>query len=237
VDCQKLAEIFTFFLEPVSINQAGSVPTAMGELVWIRRDEDVQYGSVAARPVLIVYGTDGILSSDRAEIVPHIAAGDPLLQHIALVLEARFQAKTVESDVYAELLSDALAVHFLKRYRAANQGVRQIASGLPLYKLKRVLSDIDENLAQDLSLTRLAGVAQTSVAHFARLFKQATGSTPHHYVLACRIERAKRLLVESDVPLSEVAQRVGLADQSHLTALFRTHAATTPKAYRVSAKQ
>jgi AraC family transcriptional regulator len=209
----------------------------MGELVWIRRDEDTRSGSVLARPALVVYDVNGALSADRAELVLHLAAGDPLLQHIAPVLQAELQAKTADAHLYAELLADALAVHFLRRNAAANRGVRQFTGGLSPYKLRRVLSYINEHLEQDLSLPRLAGIAQASVAHFARLFKQATGSTPHHYVLACRIDHAKGLLIETDLPLSEVAQRVGFADQSHLTVLFRTHAATTPKAYRDSTKR
>jgi AraC-like DNA-binding protein len=235
VDCHKLAENFAFFVDRAALNGAGTTATA--ELVWIRRDEDTQSGWVAARPALLVYAPNCVFSAECTEIVPHLGAGDPFLQHIALVLETRLQARTADGRLYAELLADALALHFLRRYRAADVGAPHVAPGLPLYKLKRVLSYIDEHLDEDLSLTKLGGIAQTSVAHFARLFKQATGSTPHHYVLACRIERAKRLLVESDVSVSEVAQRVGLADQGHLTALFRTYAATTPKAYRVSTKQ
>jgi AraC family transcriptional regulator len=83
-----------------------------------------------------------------------------------------------------------------------------------------------------LSLATLAAVAQMSPTHFAHLFKQATGQTPHRYVIRCRMEQAKRLLAETDVPLSEIAYQVGCADQSHFTALFRHHVATTPKAYR-----
>jgi AraC-like DNA-binding protein len=237
LDCRKLAEIFAFFHDDPPLTDAEGIPGATGEVVWIRLDEDTEGASIAARPALVVYAANRAVSTDRMEIVPDVAAGDPLLQHIALVLQAEFQAKTAGAHLYAELLADALAVHFLRRYAAASHGSCQSTGGLPPYKLRRVLSYIDEHLEQDLSLSRLGGIAQTSVAHFARLFRQATGSTPHHYVLLCRIEHAKRLLIKTDLSLSEVAQRVGFADQSHLTALFRTHAATTPKAYRVSTRQ
>ena len=83
-----------------------------------------------------------------------------------------------------------------------------------------------------LSLVDLATVAQTSPAHFARLFKCATGQTPHQYVITCRMERAKQLLTETTLPLHEIGARVGYADQSHFTALFRQYVATTPKAHR-----
>jgi AraC-like DNA-binding protein len=235
VDCQKLAETFTFFLDKAALAGVKGAATIMGELVWIRLDEGTNAVTVAARPALVVYGATSS-SADRMEIVPNVAPGDPLLQHIALVLGTRLQATTEKSHLYAELLADTLARHFLRRYRMSNRGVTRCGGGLPPYKMRRVLFYINEHLDQDLSLTRVAGIAQASVAHFSRLFKQATGSTLHHYVLACRIDRAKRLLMETDLPLTEVAQRVGFADQSHFTALFRTHAATTPRAYRNSTR-
>jgi AraC family transcriptional regulator len=50
------------------------------------------------------------------------------------------------------------------------------------------------------------------------------------------MERAQQLLAETDLPLNEIALQVGCADQSHFTALFRTHFALTPKAYRDHAR-
>ena len=104
--------------------------------------------------------------------------------------------------------------------------------GLTPSKLQRTTAYIQTHLAHALSLVELAAVAQTSPAHFARMFKQVTGQTPHQYVTTCRMEQAKQLLVETDVPLSDIALQVGGADHSHFTALFRQHVGTTPKAYR-----
>ena len=75
-------------------------------------------------------------------------------------------------------------------------------------------------------------MTQTSPPHFAHLFKQATGQTPHQYVLRCRMERAKHLLTRTTLPLHEIGARVGYADHSHFTALFRQYVAITPQAYR-----
>jgi AraC family transcriptional regulator len=106
------------------------------------------------------------------------------------------------------------------------------ALGFSPYKLRRTIAYIQTHLAQEFSLVTLADVAQTSPSHFARLFKHATGLTPHKYVIRCRIEHAQRLVAETDLPLSEIGFRIGCADQSHFTALFRTHVALTPQAYR-----
>jgi AraC family transcriptional regulator len=122
--------------------------------------------------------------------------------------------------------------HFLRRYTTSRASLHQATGGLVPCKLRRVITYIQNHLEQALSLATLAAVAQTSPAHFARLFKQATGWTPHQYVITCRMEEAKRLLVETDMSLSEIAPQVGCADQSHFTALFRKHVSITPQIYR-----
>ena len=104
--------------------------------------------------------------------------------------------------------------------------------GLSPYKLRRTTAYILKHLEQDLSLIILAAVERTSPAHFARQFKQATRLTPHRYVIECRMERAKQLLTETDLPLAEIAVQVGCADYRHFTALFRAHVTLTPSDYR-----
>jgi AraC family transcriptional regulator len=87
-------------------------------------------------------------------------------------------------------------------------------------------------LEQALPLAALDAEAQTSAAHFARLFKQSTGQTPHRFVISCRIDRAEQLLTETKLPLNEVGLQLGCTDQSYVTALFRKRVGITPKAYR-----
>ena len=75
--------------------------------------------------------------------------------------------------------------------------------------------------------------ARLSVYHFARQFKAATGLPPHQYVIALRVERAKRLLQEgSDLSLAEVAADAGFSDQSQfrppLQAPRRCHPRAVP---------
>ena len=74
------------------------------------------------------------------------------------------------------------------------------------------IAALKAHLEQELSLATLAAVGEMSLAHFSRLFKHATGLAPHQYVIACRMEQAKRLLAETDVSLSEIALQVGCTD-------------------------
>lgn len=103
---------------------------------------------------------------------------------------------------------------------------------LPGLTLGRVLDYLNANLTEPVSLGDLARVAHVSRFHFARLFKQTVGETPHRYIIRRRVERAKELLVEGRLSLSEVASSVGFADQSHLNRQFKRLVGITPKEYR-----
>jgi AraC family transcriptional regulator len=182
--------------------------------------------------VLLLHAPEASRQAVRVTLVPDLSTHDPLLRHMALVLQAAIEAADVASQLYAEALVDGLVVHFLRRYTAARPSLYEMTGGLSPYKLRRTLAYIQAHLAQEVSLATLAAVAQTSRAHFARLFKHATGLAPHQYVITCRMAHAQRLLAETDLPLSEIGLQVGCADQSHFTALFRAHIGLTPKAYR-----
>jgi AraC family transcriptional regulator len=105
--------------------------------------------------------------------------------------------------------------------------------GLSGQKLRQVMNFIADNYGGDLRLDELAQVAGMSSFHFAREFKRTTGTTPHQYLIKFRVERAKALLAEGEMPLIEVGLRSGFSHQSHFTRLFRRLTGTTPQSYRL----
>ena len=88
--------------------------------------------------------------------------------------------------------------------------------------------------ARELSLAEIAAAAYVSEFHFARLFKKITGTTPHAYLAGLRIERARKLLAETDLAITEVGARVGYNSQSHFTKIFRAATGLTPHAFRAA---
>jgi AraC family transcriptional regulator len=228
-----------FALDPVLLADTAlwGVPRATGELVWVSCQEPPVSPCHTVHPTLLVHALSGSVLGERVIIIPALHAQDPLLHHIALVLQATVDAESTADQMYAEVLVGALAVHFLRRYATAQPAQRAVSGGLAPYKLQRTLAYIHAHLDQALSLPTLAAVAQMSPTHFAHLFKHATGLAPHQYVSRCRIERAKRLLADTDLPLIEIGPQVGCADQSHFSALFRRHVAMTPKTYRNTTKR
>ncbi len=73
-----------------------------------------------------------------------------------------------------------------------------------------------------------------SPSHFTRVFRAATGRSPHQYVLGQRLERARRALLTTDTAIADIAGACGFADQSHLTRTMRRHLGLTPNALRTN---
>jgi AraC family transcriptional regulator len=102
-------------------------------------------------------------------------------------------------------------------------------------RLRRAIEFMHDNCGRELALAEIAAAAYLSEFHFARLFKKLTGATPHAYLAGLRIERARRLLAESDLPILDVGAEVGYASQSHFTKVFREATGMTPHAFRRAA--
>jgi AraC-like DNA-binding protein len=239
IDWEREAAGLTFYVEPRLLMATAHhlMPGATGELVWVYRKEHAQSIVLYLHPLLIIHTGYESPHTNRIEIIPHFGSSDPLFHHIILVLKAEIEAESMATRLYAELLTNALAVHLLRRYATCKPPTGACISGLSKPKLHRIAAYIEAQLAHELSLIELATVAQMSADHFARLFRQATGRTPHQYVIMCRIERAKQLLVETELPILDIAHQVGFTDQSYFTAIFRKHVNTTPKHYRDDAKR
>jgi AraC-like DNA-binding protein len=110
----------------------------------------------------------------------------------------------------------------------------QAYGGLSPGAMRRVREYVEVHLGENIDLLMLAGVAGLSVHHFARQFKQSAGVTPHVYLTQKRVERAQEMLVQTDLPLAEIAFAVGFFDQGHLARHFRHMLGTTPREFRWS---
>ena len=104
---------------------------------------------------------------------------------------------------------------------------------IPLARhLLRVRDLIDRAYAGPLDIPALARSAYVSEAHFSRSFKAAFGETPHRYLLSRRMERAKALLRDGDVTVTEVCLGVGFTSLGSFSAQFRRFVGVSPNAYR-----
>ena len=117
--------------------------------------------------------------------------------------------------------------------------VRQspVASGGAVRKLGardvgRVQALVKSRMGEALSVADLAASTNLSAFHFTRLFKAATGETPHAFLVRARIVEGMRLLRETQLGLGEVAERVGFRTHAHFSRTFRASTGTAPSEYR-----
>jgi AraC family transcriptional regulator len=108
----------------------------------------------------------------------------------------------------------------------------EFTGGLAPWQMKRVSRFVEEHLSSSIRCEDLAALCRLSVSHFSKSFRQSFGVPPHAYVQARRIDRAKTLLLESGEPLVQIALECGMADQAHLSRLFRQATGQTPSSFR-----
>jgi len=215
-----------------------------------------EMGNVAVGLIIILEGTVDVIrtvgSKHREPIVTHgpgsflgelaqLAGHSALVDAVAcepvevLIISAdRLRALLVAESQLGERIVRALILRRvgLLETEASHQASAVFRGGIPPRVLRRICDYIDANLEESISLDQLAKLAGFSKYHFARNFKQATGLSPHAYLLKRRADRARKLLSDTNMPIAEVALAAGFSHQSHFTSRFREEFKMTPRAYR-----
>jgi len=147
----------------------------------------------------------------------------------AMLVDAHRAAERSRSTLERESRLLSALVMLVRRY--ADVTTASVPAGSEDARMRTTRELIEDRLDEDLSLATLATAADLSAWHFLRLFRQATGATPHVYLLQRRLARA-RLLLQSGEPAAAVASATGFADQSHLTHRFRRAYGVTPARFQ-----
>lgn len=104
--------------------------------------------------------------------------------------------------------------------------------GLSARALGVAIGYINDNLTENPSLEEIAGTVNLSPHHFSRLFKESVGLSPHRYLISQRVERARRLLEDTELTVADVAEACGFSHQQHLTRHFSRLVGVPPATYR-----
>jgi AraC family transcriptional regulator len=171
-------------------------------------------------------------STDR--LTPRYAALDPLIRSLARELQDELEHARSPENTYLNAIAEVVAVHLARHY--AGPAPTHVDTGLAEHKLRMVQTFLRENISKTLHVDELAAVVHMSPFHFARMFKQATGLTPHLYVVMQRVEIAKAMLRTSDDPLIDVAARAGFRTQGHFTGVFHRYTGVTPRVFRTRSR-
>jgi AraC-like DNA-binding protein len=167
------------------------------------------------------------------ELVPVTCKHDPFILQIGLALVEEMRAPLAASRRFAaESAALLLGRHLRRRYaRQRPVSADSKCGGLAGWQLRRVKGAM-EAAETSLSLEALATMVGLSPAHFCTAFRQSTGVPPRRWQMRLRTERAKTLLADPRLPLTEIALACGYASSSHFATSFRRATGVSPSMYR-----
>jgi AraC family transcriptional regulator len=173
-------------------------------------------------------------SNPKGELRLQLHFQDPAAQQLLTLLLAEAHEGFSTEKLYTEYLAQALAVRMLYQGRQSRPATNnRDASALPKHVLRRIIERM-RCFSCDLSLQALANESGYSRVHFVRMFRAATGYSPHNYLLNLKLERARELLKNPSMSLIDIALDCGFSSHSHMSRLFHKLIGVTPSAYRRS---
>jgi AraC-like DNA-binding protein len=176
------------------------------------------------------------LHARRDAMPSRFGCADRHLMELATALERQCLDGEPFGRLYTESLSLALMAYAVAQYadpgREAAAAAVKMAGKFSSAQQGRLHRFVEENVGAPLGLAELARLTGYSPQHFARLFRNSFGTSPHRYVLQLRIEHAKRMLRADHHSLSEVALACGFADHSHFSTAFARSTGVSPGRYR-----
>lgn len=202
----------------------------------VRVDGTLQSLHLYLRRAVLEEVAGDLVAGDPAhvEILPRFGDSDPLIERLMLGVRDVLHDDDPSATVYVDYLARAIIARLIRRHssvasapspaRTSTQsGNRQIGNAIDF---------MEANLEHSLDLPTIAQATGLSPSHFARRFRATVGRAPHQYLMQIRIDRAKRLLSETDRGIAEIAFACGFANQEHLTRLFKRSCGLTPAGFR-----
>ena len=172
----------------------------------------------------------------RIELETVVNRRDPILLGIAHTFKRACAAEHTLSDIEASSLAHLLARRLLGTYCGIElRDTKLNGSKLSEIAIRTVCDFIEDHLCTQLTLEDLAALVCLSPFHFARCFKATIGLAPHQYIIARRMELAKRLILTTTLNVADIAWTIGYENISHFRRLFALHIGVTPGIIRQAA--
>lgn len=173
------------------------------------------------------------IAPERAGLVYEGGFADPILTQLSQAMLGVLSRPPQPIDrLFAEGMRATLGAHLVGNYNAGHWRPPSRQPSLEPRRLQRVMDYVESRLGENISLDDLASQACLSPFHFSRLFREATGSSPHRYLTERRIVSAQQMIVSGGISLAEVALDTGFGSQANFCRAFRKATGVSPKAYR-----
>jgi AraC family transcriptional regulator len=170
----------------------------------------------------------------RAELMTFDILEDATLRQMVTILLQQKRDGFQAGRLFLDSMATALSSYLVSRYSAVLPLKASLTGGLAPSTLRRCIDFIRANLSGSIHLDDLARESGMSPSHLIRSFRQSTGKSPYQYVLELRTRRAKALMRDQRLGLTEIALNSGFANQHHLSRIFRKVVGVTPSRYRAN---
>lgn len=173
----------------------------------------------------------------------HLILDDLAEKIVTIPNELRFDLNTLINEInrpgentyeFVEALVTRILIGLVRKTKSPSQTGN--LSTLNIQTQNEAFNQIDaylrRNLYKNISREDLSKVFHISPSHLARIFRNTSGMTISKRLMQLRIDRAKQLLLESSLPISEISLQVGYTNFSHFTNIFRKETGVTPSDFR-----
>jgi AraC family transcriptional regulator len=176
---------------------------------------------------------DEMAGGRKVELQVRVAFEDPAVAGLLDILSHEAANDSAASRLFVEHAIDLLCLRLIRGHSSIEaMPLSERRRGLADWQVRRVTAYMRGNLARHVGLDELAAVVGLSRFHFCTAFRQATGVTPHRWLTMQRMERARDLLRDRALSVTDVAFAVGYETPSAFAAIFRRSVGTTPTAFR-----
>lgn len=200
--------------------------------IQIAKPGQVRYSKLPFRTAYLKFNASGTIAEQLANAPDYFCCSHPAqlrnkLDEIILLLE-----KGDDSELLLQscMLSVINLIIYDSKISTANIGI-------DYQTISAAKKFIENHYSEKIKLNDIAKSVNLSDIYFHKCFTLATGLTPHQYLMRCRIENAKKLLWNSDMAMSGVAEKCGFCSQQHMNKIFKKETGMTPLQYRKNIQQ
>ncbi len=162
-----------------------------------------------------------------------LAGHDPILYQLAQTMASVISRGEYAPTLLTDYLALAFHAHVARTYGGATSDRLVVKGGLSPWQLRRVYEFIEKHPGMNPSISELASECGISESHFARAFRRTVGMAPHEWLIKCRVQKAKEMLmIAGGLSLAEIALVCGFVDQSHFTRVFSKREGKSPGTWR-----
>jgi AraC family transcriptional regulator len=189
-------------------------------------DSLAQWCGVVIQPAKL----KSLIGSDSA-VEAAVGLQDPILGAAMQAICAEVLQGGHSGTIFAQGMLMVLATQLLRLFGSMNSAPK---GGITGRQMRLITDYVDTHLDQEVMISALAAQAGLSEAHFSRAFKQTIGLTPSRFITQRRLEKAKRLLADTDETMVYIALVCGFSDQAHFSRSFQQAFGISPTGLRKS---